>query len=459
MGFSKNKVNLNKTQKRQKGGILLKMHAEKAFYFFINNSSVELLTDRSSFGIVLKLILNKGVISPYEQFNAANYKEPVDCILIKLVALTSAKHYEKDLPEWDYLSGETKMIDAEETFIKEVNIQTDIFFNTMQFLEPLCPAPVYSNIFKDKQKADNFIELLKKNTPKTRPGTIQILNVIKKRIISGEIPWLGVLGMEIASNYISLFKLKKESNTDDKVQYYMWCEQMAKLQMLKLAIQTGYSHNDFHQGNLLINPDYEGMYDNLNGKVMIIDFGLSSKLSPSHIKQIKNLYDKNEFHEALQIFEGLERSDGLVIKDYPSHYGWLYDGNSVNENNKTVNESGIYNMIIEKLIKKENKSIDERVRIFREKHDENPSKYPLLPLSNAIKNHFFQGMIEYEDDHNNKSRKNNSHSSQSRSKGNSRSSQSRSKGNSRSSQSRSKGNSRSSQSRSKSNSPSSQSWW
>jgi hypothetical protein len=373
--------------KKQRGGILLKMPAKEAFDFFVNNSRVELLTDQSSFGVILKLSLKSGVDSPYEMFSASKHKEPVKALLVKLVALGPKGGYE----EWEYLNGKIKRIDLEETFEKEVNIQTDIFFKTMEYLEPLCPAPVYSNIMKNNVEARNFLRMLDTKAVDNRSKII--LQHIQDSVKTGEIPWLGVLGMEIALQYMPLFEYYNRCIKENDLYYYEWCEQMAKLQILDLAVKTGYSQNDFHRGNLLINPNYEGMYKGLAGKVLIIDFGLASKIDINDLKKIKDFYNEKKFQEALSVFKSFTRSDGLSISEYPAYYGWLYNEDTETSSAIPERANEYYDAILGKLFLKEEQAIDDRIQLYDKKHQQKPDLYPLLPLSNAIKNKFFQGMI------------------------------------------------------------------
>lgn len=376
----------NNTTETQSGGIMLKMPPEEAFYTFINNSSVSLLSDQSSFGIILKLKLNKNVESPYLKFSASNYKEPVDCILIKLVVLyntENTEHYE----DW-YINGQRKHIDTEENFMKEVNIQTNVFFETMEYLEPICPATVYANVLKTKAKMTHFLDILNKNT---NTKSTHLNDILTSFDIRNDLIWLGVFGMEIDPHYVSLYEFRKydiNPNDEEDLNYYRWVEQMAKLQVLNLAMKTGYSQNDFHHGNFLIHQTYRGMYDKLDGKVLIIDFGLASELSPTHIKEINKNYSRNKFTEALKVFKGLKRSDGIVIDDY-FQYWWLYNQERVIEN-----PDSFYDSIMHRLKNKEDIAISKRIHKYDKKHQANPDVYPLLPLSNAIKNQFYQGMIE-----------------------------------------------------------------
>jgi hypothetical protein len=169
---------------------------------------------------------------------------------------------------------------------------------------------------------------------------------------------------------------------------------MAKLQILKLALKTGYSQNDFHRANLLVDPNYRGMYKGLPGKVLIIDFGLSSKITPENLVEIKKLAHDKKYQEALRIFKSFVRSDGLSISQYPVYYGWLYNEDTESAGFRIPKREDVYHdAVIGKLVTKEDQAIDERIQLFDQKHKENPEVYPLLPLSNAIKNQFFQGMI------------------------------------------------------------------
>jgi hypothetical protein len=341
--------------------------------------------------------------------------------LVKLVALGNTEEIQKiknnnNRALWYYTDDKYKSIDTEETFIKEVNTQTDIFFKTMKYLEPLCPAPVYAKIFTDKEESQEFIKLLKERVLSSNESLIKLLDTINACIQTGEIPRLGVFGMEIASESITLSQLKQELKINNlklksknkylyhslttqnhlDLKYYSWVEQAAKLQILKLAIETGYTHNDFHLNNLLINRSYQGIYHKINdfGKVVIIDFGLSSKLSPENINTLQELSSKNDFNEALKILGYLTRPDGVLINKHQP-YNWLYITEGQEEykfNNDT--------MII--LKDREETAIDNRIITYNEKHEKEPNVYPLLPLSNKVKNKLFQGIID--DDYSSKSR-------------------------------------------------------
>jgi hypothetical protein len=380
----------------QKGGIILKTDSEKAFSYFISNSTIDILTEGSSFGIILKATLKPKVKSPYEMFVGTSFRQPVEKILVKLVALSEYK-LDPDDAVWPYLNGRTKQIDLEENFIKEVNIQTDIFFKTMEYLEPLCPAPVYSSIIgKNKHTILAFIDILKSKT--SNPYTRKVFDIIMIAALDNRIPSLGVLGMEIAEGFqpMANFYGVCENETDPEyMKYYQWTEQMCKLQILNLALKTGYSQNDFHLSNLLVNPLYKGLYKNLKGKTLIIDFGLATKLSDEKLTSIRYYSQQKRFSEALKVFETLRRSDNLQIKTYPTIYGWLYNHKASFKTrpNLPMLRDKDHDQMIGDLRGIEEMAIDVRIKIFDEAHRKRPELYPLLPLSNKIKNMFFQGMM------------------------------------------------------------------
>jgi hypothetical protein len=389
----KNKIT---TRKKQKGGILLKMEPRKAFYFFVDNSKIELFTDTGTFGIILKATLNNNLESPYEMFGPNNFKQPVPSILIKLVALNpNKKKYNVDELDEDvwYLEDAPKEVDSTDNFIREVNVQTDIFFKTMEYLQPLCPAPVFSEIITRKINMENFLITLKERA--TDPYTKEVFDIMIKNISKFQtIPSLGVLGMEIADGFDTIYNYYN-GLTNNEVDHYELCEQMVKLQILNLALKTGYSQNDFHRNNLLVNPNYKGFYKGIDGKVLIIDFGFASKINKDNLNHIHENYKEGNYSEALKTFETLTRSDGLAIKKYPTFYGWIYNNEESFTKRPKIQRrtDSEYDAKINELREKEEEATDDRIKYFDEKHQLEPEKYPLLPLSNVIKNSFFQGMI------------------------------------------------------------------
>jgi hypothetical protein len=394
-------------KKTQKGGILIKTNPEEAINFFIENcSQIEWLraTETSASGVIFTCTLNDGIESPYEMIRSADFKSPVKKILIKIVGIDSVVHDETD----DEYEGErwsipafpslvSKKLEQEETFKKEINIQTDIFLKTISYLNPLCPAPIYASIKKDKTDARQFISKLKiPDKFKTfTNATNRLINGLISNIDDGSIPYLGILGMEIADGYDTFYDFYSMHLHRPRIRIY---ENMIRLKNLELALKTGYSQGDFHTGNMLVNPSVSGYYAEIPGNALIIDFGYANKMPAEKLQEIKQLVSENKFVEALKIFNTLVRSDNLSLSEYPNFYGWLsynYD-NKENKPIELVNPEDIAEENVKLLALKqaEESATDARVAFYNsDSHSRERDKYPLLPLSNAVKNSLFEGIL------------------------------------------------------------------
>ena len=395
-------------KKMQKGGVLIKTNPEEAINFFIENcSKINWLreTANSASGVIFECILKEGVASPYEMIRSTDFKSPVKKILIKFVGIRSEVPSEYDDYEW-VVPFKTvspplgvKNLEKEETFKREINIQTDIFLKTISYLNPLCPAPIYASIKKDKANAIEFMSKLK--IPDEygwfSNATNRLITEIIKKITDGSIPYLGILGMEIADGYETFFDLYSRDSYSmrDNIRTY---ENMIRLKNLELALKTGYSQGDFHTGNMLVNPSVSGYYSGINGNAMIIDFGYANKIPSEKLQEIKQLVSENKFVEALKIFNTLVRSDNRPLGENPEVYGWLsynYD-NKENKPIELVNPEEIEaeNVKLLALKQAEETATDERIAFYNsDSHSGERDKYPLLPLSNAVKNSLFEGML------------------------------------------------------------------
>jgi len=393
-------------KKTQKGGVLIKTNPEEAINFFIENcSKINWLreTANSASGVIFECILKEGVVSPYEMIRSTNFKSPVKKILIKIVGIRSEVRGEYDDDVWTVPFKTVspplavKNLEKEETFTKEINVQTDIFLKTISYLNPLCPAPIYASIKKDKANAIEFMSKLK--IPDEHGlfsnATNRLITVIIEKITDGSIPYLGVLGMEIADGYETFFDFYSRGSMRDNIRTY---ENMIRLKNLELALKTGYSQGDFHTGNMLVNPSVTGYYSGIPGNALIIDFGYANKIPSEKLQEIKQLVSENKFAEALKIFNTLVRSDNLPLSENPEVYGWL----SYNFDNVTSlgvvydmpHELAEENVKLLALKQAEETATDARIAFYNDSsHSGERDKYPLLPLSNAVKNSLFEGML------------------------------------------------------------------
>ena len=384
---------MGKTKKQQLGGIFLKKTAEESIIDFITNSRVVQILSVGRSGIIFQAILQPGKESPYEMFRSTNHKTPVTTIIIKLVAVSTINNDELGaVSYWYYhLKRKDMNVESKQSFINEINMQTDIFLNTINYLEPICPAPIYGDIKQTKEGANKFINLM---DAKARIGgdTGITLDMISERINDGKIPSLGIFGMEIANGYVTLRSCYNDRTPIDKVRNF---ECMARLEFIRLALQTGYLQNDWHYGNILVNKTVTGFYKDIPGNVLIIDFGMASKIPNDKLDNMRELVRAGNYSDALQIFDTLTRPDDVQINEHPTFYGWItnkYDEVTKSATQPFTDEELNQRMIRLEQLKQE--AINERITEFNSTtHNGDRENWPYLPLSNGVKNKLFSGML------------------------------------------------------------------
>jgi len=369
----------------QKGGLMFTSKDSDAFDFFLQNSTFEYLT-KGSFGITFTATLKPDIESNYKRIesnNLADYGDPVRTLIIKIGFLHDASKLQKEryVPITKTISFVTGEI---QTFINEVNIQTDIFLKTMNYLQPICPAIVFSNIFNDTNGIDRLLDTMFTNSENTNTQNliIRISELKQNKTIYN----IGVIGMEFADSYVLLFSLKNKPNAE-------LYKNMALYILLKLAIDTGYTHGDFHPGNIFINISSTNYFKDISGKPLLIDFGQSQKIPIGILNFMKEQYKIGNYTEALKKLCDIDRPDEVVMKEYNSFYGFACGTYDFKNNIAISDFPQDINSKISKLIEQRELAIDDMVNLFNVKHAENPSKYPLLPLSNAVKKTMYSGII------------------------------------------------------------------
>jgi hypothetical protein len=305
-GVVKNKQKINK---KQKGGTN-KSEDEKTMLknFIIGSNEVDFLNSDKTynpqgiFSIFLK-VNNNNLNSPYKKCDYSNYGKDANCLLIKLVALI-------DYPEnylqnngykyWNEDKNFKKAYYDIKNFENEVNIQKDIFKKTSDYFEPICPEIVYydNNFDIINELILHLNEKYKNhNDTNTTPIMKKIFDNITTKFIKKEKVQiddksldikLGIIVMEIGENFKPLSVFQKHLKPQQINNEYETYKIMAKTQLYKMIFKTGYYHNDFHENNFLFDSNYEGMYKDQKGKVLIIDFGFSNNANILHIHNNNN---------------------------------------------------------------------------------------------------------------------------------------------------------------------------
>jgi hypothetical protein len=325
-----------RTRKNRGGmaGIATKGKPSDATNFFIDHSNISYLSKGSN-GFTFVATLNPSDISnsPYTSTDAETYGQPVNKILFKLVFLRNRREQSEDIYFSDQSQHNLKLLLArEQSFNEEVEIQKEVYTKTMDYLEPICPAIVFSQIYKDDRGKLDILQKIKNRTS-ADGRTRQILNSI---INQGKRFSIGLIVMEFADGYMTMYDIDHLPNNNPKKITQGRVECIFRYLLLELALKTGYHHADFHNGNLFIKPDNNNANPNYNyfykptittsklGKPLLIDFGLTVKIQEDYLQRIKNECTKKNYLKALQILCRIPRKDGERIDyyDWRENYGW-----------------------------------------------------------------------------------------------------------------------------------------
>jgi hypothetical protein len=346
--------------------------------WFIDNSKIDKITSGAS-GIVYSVTLNedKRQETPFFSLNFNSYKQPVTTLLMKMCIVFDDENKSEEYSNLttDALKKYGVGYVLKNEFIDEINIQTDIYLKTIEYLQPICPAIVYAGIYGDVKNSFD-VNLLKKFD-------------IKTSLTSS--PTIGCIFMEFAEDYMTgndfydLLDVKLWRNT------YVY---LLMFMLIQLSLKTGYTHGDHHLDNFMVNTTDETYIKGITARPIIIDFGRSTKIPPTEMAEIKRLCSENNYNDALQMLckkpiANEYVSDPQYLK---SHYGW---GCGIPNDNQMMTTYVIteLNENLTNLFQLREQQIDINISKMNQMHEQEPDKYPLLPLSNAEKNKLFGGLI------------------------------------------------------------------
>lgn len=284
---------------------------KSAFNTFLLNSQVKIMTNGAN-GIIFKLTINDIEKSTYISTNVDTYGSKVDTILLKFIFLK--KNEDDDYIYIDVVGKNTltfKLATTTECY-EEINIQKCIYSKTNAYLEPICPAIVFDELLVDEMSTIYFLNKFLTRVPDVDTPTISIILDILSKISTFN---LCIFAMEFAGGYEIL-------RTHDPYIY----KEMSMFLLLELALKIGYSHADFHRGNIMINKTSDTYFSQIGtpllGKPLLIDFGLSAKIPRPVKRMIQELCELGKYTKALNVLCTVSRKDGTKVIQYPAYYGW-----------------------------------------------------------------------------------------------------------------------------------------
>lgn len=363
------------------GGIMLPYSkqnlSKKIFIYYLNNFAEIIILSTGRYGIVLLLLLPDNIDSSNESnfFKQMtpneNYGKIVKQLIIKIQFINK---YESEVKMGDYEFSGIK----EEQMQDEINIQTDVFFKSFKYMQPLCPSIIHADIIKDFSEKQYILNILR--------SASNLLFPVQNNIIYNND--IGIIVMEMIHNSLPLYNYINNPDNNNNIEL---AKNISRYALLKLALDTGYGHNDFHEGNILIQND-DTYFKNTNISPILIDFGRTKKLDLDILDSIKQkVKEKNYISALAQLCKPYNTKYQHTKILNASYYNWVcgnYEG---------LTQSGelpdSVNSQLDELFKNRELAIDEIIKKMSILHDTQPNKYPLLPLSNEIKNRLYNGMI------------------------------------------------------------------
>lgn len=358
-----------------KGGVFAK---EGDIDIFLEKCKITYLS-KGSFGIAL---VAESTSSPYLSVRGGIEKE-INKIIIKVCAINT-----EPFKITSRINGHNSTFSTvhEKNFEREIEIQTEVFFRTCEYLDPICPSILYTEVkdspydYKAKQRVETRLSQLLPKSNKT--AQIYLKNIIDL-LDEGRLSMYGMICMEYAEGYETLVKLK--THRPDKTEKL---RDIARHKLIEMSLKTQYTHSDFHENNILCNPETE--------EVLLIDFGLANKMSHEEWITLRYEYEEKQYFDALESIFYIDRRDLFVLRHDLDSYGWLI-GADLEENEEPYNKNNNNREIVikEPIVNKIIQGIDVVVKENEEKieHLKKTTKIS-LPLSKKERLKFYQFMNE-----------------------------------------------------------------
>jgi serine/threonine protein kinase len=356
-----------------KGGVFAK---EEDLDIFLEDCKISYLS-KGSFGIAL---VAESTTSPYLSVRGG-IERKINKIIIKVCAINK-----EPFKITSRVNGHNSTFSTvhEKNFEREIEIHTEVFFRTCEYLDPICPSILHTEVkdspydYQTKKRVDTRLSQL-------LPKSNEIAQIYLKHIIDllhqGRLSMYGIICMEYAEGYETLAKLK--TLRPDKTEKL---RDIARHKLIEMSLKTQYTHSDFHENNILCNPDTE--------EVLLIDFGLANKMLDEQWKTLRDEYKEKRYFDALESIFYIDRRDLFVLRHDLDSYGWLI-GADIEENEEPYNETNNNREIVikEPIVDKIIKGIDDVVKENQEKI-EHLKKNKNLPLSKKDRVKFYQFMNE-----------------------------------------------------------------
>lgn len=346
-----------------KGGVFAK---EEDLDVFLQSCKISYLSS-GAYGIVF---LVESETSPYA---SVRDDRPINKMIIKLCAINNhGIHSIASIIDGKQYGVKTV---NERSFEREIEIQTELFFRTCEYLNPICPCIIHSEIKGadfDPVKRQRLAPRLSHLLSKSQPDSVEhiLLKLFVDQITSGRLSQYGLICMEYADGFNTLYRLK-QTETKEIIEEL---ENIARQKLIEMTLKTNYTHSDFHTGNILCKLGNSKQ----TPQVLLIDFGLCNRLNDEQYKTLKEEWDEHRYYDALEsIFYPL-RYDNYDLRNRMDVYGWLLGTDEIEyDEDDEFEEINVAESVISKINTEIEKLIEEQKIQIQQLKDEFPKKFPL----------------------------------------------------------------------------------
>jgi hypothetical protein len=239
----------------ERGSIL--ENEEAAFHYFLRNSYINFVS-KGATGLIFTCIFNtrRGVVSPFLNFRGPTFITRANTIVMKLCLLGDSRAPEFSLFLPGTIPNPMTRYLTEEDFANELQIFRDIYTATNQYLEPICPTPLYSAVLT----AEEYLHLESSFQASHSRATTNLFRMISQHVQTRNTS-VALLAMESAAieqGFDTMSPIMRSVGTDINGKTQLTA--LACYELLELG-KAGYTQGDYHFGNFLISGTTSQYFD------------------------------------------------------------------------------------------------------------------------------------------------------------------------------------------------------
>lgn len=321
----------------------------EALDYFLNNVSldaVETFSAGASNCVVLKLSIPNDKQTPYFSLRTSNFGTPIRSVLIKATVTIDEDFHQSFKSKMNYKDfNVATLFDCvsvihEDVISREVSTQKHIIKESLRDetsdIDPPCPY-IYGtrkSYFDENQGEINNYEkivqlILAKmvNEDMIEIGYDDLNKLINSLVKEDNLRhiYLNIIFMEFLeglqdfnSEYtLGLYPYAYKNNFCQTLNYCT-AMNMSMLEFINLA-RCGCFHLDYHKGNMFVDKYTTNYFNNLNGRIVPIDFGRAVLLNEADVKSINDLYQSGNLAETINLMTTIYDNITKATSNYCSN--------------------------------------------------------------------------------------------------------------------------------------------